>query len=1213
MARRPEFGRTWWGNAWLEALQRIDYYTNRLPRGRQYARGGTVSGVVFEDCEVKAEVQGRRRYPYRVSIRFRPFTEKEKRKISAIIAGSPTLAMQLSLGRLPESLLQAMREAGVEPFPEGWDELAASCSCPDWANPCKHLAAVYYILANEIDKDPFLVFSLRGMAAAELSLAAGLAPGEAAAPGPAEDLVFLLPEEAVPLETQAHPEGPDLSLKPTDPRDLLSLLSPSPLFWDKGDFKRLLLEMYRLVRQKVDDAGITEDHSWLRGLDLRLVFDGSGREDPFFFLFSRSSRGDPELLKDRLRSQLAPEAQLRELRLKVPEPGEEAMGSATRRGFSVRAEDLLPLLMTLSPETAEREYRSPSLRFFILAAAVSMAFAGAGSFVPRVVPEAEHDFRIVYRPLLRDSKDEAVCRALKAAFPPAAAFRVPDGRILSPDSVEGLLAVLITRMVWGFCRGRDWSYSDKTAQAFFRGRLYRAGRFEERRTRMSVVNWLAALESAGAELALLLRIEPAGDGSRFRLGLEAFSRNDPVSAPLSWREICESEGPVFGRPAEQVRLETARRLALASEHLPRLTGVLDSRGEEAPELDGEALAELLTQTAPLLNLMGIRVALSKQLQELARPRPALRAELKAVPGEVAYLSLPELLSFEWRVALGDRDISVEEFRKLASRATGVVKYRGSYLLLSPAEARTLLKRLQEPLPEPTPMEVIQWSMLEEKGEGSPFLPGRNLKKLLESIGRPADLQMPASLRAELRPYQERGVRWLYANTAHGFGACLADDMGLGKTVQALALLLKLKEEGRLGKPALVVCPTTVLGNWQKEADRFAPTLRVHVYYGTERRLDLRGKDLVLTTYGTLRRDTEKFAKKAWGALILDEAQNIKNPLTGQARAVKSIQCPVRLALSGTPVENRLLELWSIFDFLNPGYLGSRKDFQRRFAVPIERYRDRQRARHLQAAISPFVMRRLKTDGSVIRDLPEKLVLDEFCRLTPSQASLYQEVVEEAMRGIEGSEGMERRGLVLRLILYLKQICNHPAQFSGQERAPRQGSGKSERLLELLERLLEAGEKALVFTQFRQMGHLLVGLIEEELGELPLFLHGGVPRGRRDRMVRDFQEGDDHRIMVLSLKAGGVGLNLTAASNVVHYDLWWNPAVEDQATDRTFRIGQTRNVMVHRLLCLDTFEEKIDAMIKAKRELADITVRAGETWITELGDEELREIFRLGGS
>lgn len=521
----------------------------------------------------------------------------------------------------------------------------------------------------------------------------------------------------------------------------------------------------------------------------------------------------------------------------------------------------------------------------------------------------------------------------------------------------------------------------------------------------------------------------------------------------------------------------------------------------------------------------------------------------------------------------------------------------------------MLGKVSKPPPRPSNAEFLFWALCGER-EDVPLEADVGLREFLRRFTRSEKVVLPSSFRGRLRPYQKKGVAWLYTNAVRGLGCCLADDMGLGKTVQALALLLMLKEKGRLEHPALVVCPTTVVGNWEKEALRFTPTLKASVYHGADRRLNPEGEDLVITTYGTLRRDAARFRGTTWGAVVLDEAQNIKNPHTGQARAAKSLQAEVRVALSGTPVENHLGELWSIFDFLNPGFLGTPESFRRYFALPIERYRDPERIEALRRVTGPFVLRRLKSDRRVIADLPEKITAEEYCYLTPQQAALYKKIVDRALEEVEQSSGIRRKGLILSLITHLKQVCDHPSLFTGRGRAESRLSGKSSRALELLERHLHDGEKALIFTQYVEMGDCLLRMIREELGQEAAFYHGGLSRKSRERMVADFQEMEEPRIMVVSLRAGGTGMNLTAATSVIHYDLWWNPAVEDQATDRAHRIGQTRRVYVHRLITMHTFEEKIDDLMREKRELAELTVGKGEKWITELTDRELREIFSL---
>jgi SNF2 family DNA or RNA helicase len=477
------------------------------------------------------------------------------------------------------------------------------------------------------------------------------------------------------------------------------------------------------------------------------------------------------------------------------------------------------------------------------------------------------------------------------------------------------------------------------------------------------------------------------------------------------------------------------------------------------------------------------------------------------------------------------------------------------------------------------------------------------------------LEAPVDFQGKLRHYQQSGFSWLAFLREFGLGGCLADDMGLGKTIQAIALLLDLQSKGNK-RPALLICPTSVMGNWHRELDRFAPSLRVLVHHGTKREKadfsNLAAKhNVVVSSYSLLHRDEKQLMEVEWGELILDEAQNIKNPDTRQAGAARKLTAEHRVALTGTPIENRLSELWSIFEFLNPGYLGVRKSFRSAFELPIERTGDKEAARRLKSLTGPFILRRLKTDKSVIRDLPAKNEMKVFCTLTREQATLYEAVVRDSMKAISEAEGIKRRGVVLATLMKLKQVCNHPAQFLGDGSSLDDRSGKLNRLAEMLEEARSIGDRSLIFTQFAEMGELLKRYLERTFGQEVLFLHGGTPVRGRQAMVDRFQ-GDDGGLFafVLSIKAGGTGLNLTRASNVFHYDRWWNPAVENQATDRAFRIGQTRNVQVYKYICGGTVEEQIDAMIEAKKELADNIVGTGEGWITELGTEQLRELFRL---
>ncbi len=496
-----------------------------------------------------------------------------------------------------------------------------------------------------------------------------------------------------------------------------------------------------------------------------------------------------------------------------------------------------------------------------------------------------------------------------------------------------------------------------------------------------------------------------------------------------------------------------------------------------------------------------------------------------------------------------------------------------------------------------------------------------LQELLSTNGdrKLREIPTPATLDGELRPYQQRGLAWLSFLSSLGLGACLADDMGLGKTVQLLALLLAEREHAERRKrlaPTLLVCPMSVVGNWEREAERFAPGLGVHVHHGPERLAEkkfaraARASDLVITTYALATRDRETLGAVEWGRVALDEAQNIKTIDTKQTRAIRSLRARHRVALTGTPVENRLTELHSIMDFLNPGLLGPAATFKRCYARPIERYRDEHATALLRQATGPFILRRLKTDRQIIGDLPEKIEMRVDCHLTKEQASLYEAVVEEMLKKASKVEGIERSGVILAALVKLKQVCNHPAHLL-KDRSRLDGrSGKLARLEEILAEALAEGDRALCFTQFSEFGHMLSAHLQERLGREVMFLHGGTSRSARDEMVQRFQSDAGPSVFVLSLKAGGTGLNLTAANHVVHFDRWWNPAVEDQATDRAFRIGQCKNVQVRKLTCVGTLEERIDTLINRKKDLADRIVGTGEAWITELDTAQLRELVTL---
>ena len=598
------------------------------------------------------------------------------------------------------------------------------------------------------------------------------------------------------------------------------------------------------------------------------------------------------------------------------------------------------------------------------------------------------------------------------------------------------------------------------------------------------------------------------------------------------------------------------------------------------------------------------------------------------------LSLQSMLKYKLEIAVGDRTVSKRDFKKLLAQKSPIVEIDGQWIALQPSDvkaAQAVLDKSNDQL-DLSVEDALRLSTGDTKTLAKlpvvKFEPTGVLAGLLDNLSDDKSVEPVNKIegfKGELRPYQAKGVGWLSFLETWGLGACLADDMGLGKTIQLIGFLLNLKQQDLLTKPTLLVCPTSVINNWEREVKKFAPKLNTLIHHGSQRDRgksfvkQAEDKQLVITSYSLVQRDLKTLSRIEWQGIVLDEAQNIKNPTAKQSQAVREIPAGFRIALTGTPVENRLTELWSILDFLNPGFLGNRNFFQKRFAAPIEKYGDRESLNILRSLTQPFILRRLKTDKNIIQDLPDKQEMNVFCGLSAEQAELYQQLVDNSLEEIEDSEGIKRRGLILTLLLRLKQLCNHPELIEDDK--PKKSeiitdnfgdrSGKLMRLSEMLEEIVDEGDRSLIFTQFSEWGKILKPYLEAKLKEEVIFLYGATPREARQEMVDRFQnEPNGPKIFILSLKAGGTGLNLTRANHVFHVDRWWNPAVENQATDRAFRIGQKRNVQVHKFVCTGTLEERINDIIESKKELAEQTVNAGEQWLTDLDTGSLRNLLLL---
>jgi SNF2 family DNA or RNA helicase len=717
----------------------------------------------------------------------------------------------------------------------------------------------------------------------------------------------------------------------------------------------------------------------------------------------------------------------------------------------------------------------------------------------------------------------------------------------------------------------------------------------------------AVLEEHATEYRLCLRVEePQTEDAPWHIVYLLQSRSDPsllTDVKTAWAKT-------------GMRRTLLAALGRAAQLSPQIETSLRQQTSATWgfNLDTSGAYSFLSETAWLLQQSGIGLILPAWwLGKNTKARLTTRARIKR-SAVAAGLRIDSLLDVNWKIAIGDASLTARELEQLAALKVPLVRIRGQWVHVDRDELRAALERLKNGQRKLSVADAVRMQLdpriwVEARGDVGVLLERLQGRRSFE------ELAPPGGLLGELRPYQLRGYSWLRFLTKTGFGACLADDMGLGKTIQALSLILRDWCEDA-AQPVLLVCPTSVIGNWVREAQRFTPGLPIVVHHGVNRVRDaafqreVKRHALVVTSYALLHRDAELFKRSRWRGVVLDEAQNIKNPESKQARVVRALDAGYRIALTGTPVENHVGDLWSLMEFLNPGILGSHATFKREFLIPIQAMRDPDAAERLRCMSGPFILRRLKSDPSIIADLPAKNEMKIFCTLTREQASLYAAVLREYEESLTESDGMRRRGTILAMLSKLKQVCNHPAQFA-RDRSPLSGrSGKLARLEEMLEEVLDVDERALIFTQFAEMGAILAQRLSERFAREVLFLHGAVPKVRRDEMVDRFQKDRGPALFVLSLKAGGSGLNLTSANHVFHFDRWWNPAVENQATDRAFRIGQTKNVQVHKFVCAGTLEERIDALIESKRAVAENIIGSGEAWLTELSNAKLRELVAL---
>ena len=1175
------FGNTWWGMAWLNSLSHIDY-ENRIPRGASYARKGAVTVLKINENIVDAKVKGTRVRPYKVKIVLPKFTREDIDRLIDAMLQKPALITSLFQRQLTPEVADIARQCGLKIFPAKWSDLKMACDCPDWAVPCKHIAAVIYMLSREIDNNPFLVFEMHGV-----DLLSELAARNINVENKIKNIQPTALSKIVTKAAKSKSQNPASQAEITAARKRIDfsklsklseasmrLLPDNPPFYFNGNFKAIYEQELNRVTTFVE-----------RYLGGRMLADA-------VFPYN----GTPPTI--------TPDTTISILVDQYLDP--TAVVSDIDGAESLPINALAQMLLSINPDFLPDYDQSVQGLHTTMMAAVHIA--ANGLLKPEIVNLSKNQSLMLWTAMRSDANVAEILSELATMLPIGTLQMKPETAKTSWP-VENQESIILSIFLSQIVVISTHKGENAVTELFFDGAIARFDGIGEKEIPGAIKTWTDRLLVTEGRWTPVLYFSDTDDEQipQFFLNISVEDTTQGGSDTISLQEIM-----VFSR-WDDLRYDILQSVMQLSNIIPGLVDYVNDSASTPIRLSAIEIVEFITKIIPSMRMLGLKVFMPKSLSHLLKPKASLRIKERDVL-DFGVFSISDFFCYDWRVAVGDELLGIKEFEQLIAHAEGLIKFKKSYIYVSPADLEKLRARLSSPT-KLTSIDLFK-AALSEQDDDAPVELSEGVLRKINEIRAFEQIDIPEHLNAKLRPYQLRGYSWLYRNMMIGFGSILADDMGLGKTLQAITLMLKLKEENALAdEKMLVVAPVGLLYNWQAEIRRFAPTLATHIYHGTDRTLkDAKNADVVLTSYGIARSDTAKLKKEKGILMVIDEAQNIKNPKAEQSKAVNAIDAKHRIALSGTPVENRLSEFWSIMNFTNHNYLGNLTSFTKDYAKPIQVYNDAHCADELKKITAPFLMRRMKTDKTIINDLPDKIERNVYASLSPQQAALYEQTLNEAMAVIEGMATdsqqalFKRQGIILQMILALKQICDHPALFLKNENTEVALSGKAQLLIDRVQTIVDANDKVLIFTQYREMGAILQKMLADHLGTTPLFYHGGCSPEQRRQMVERFQNSRRAQVFILSLKAAGTGLNLTAANNVIHYDLWWNPAVESQATDRAYRIGQKRNVIVDRFITTGTFEERINDMINSKRNLAEMTVATGESWIGNLSNRELHELF-----
>jgi SNF2 family DNA or RNA helicase/uncharacterized Zn finger protein len=1167
------YSKTEWGKNWLQDLLE-GVKAQRLSQGMSYAQNAGVSALdIMTKGMIEAVVEGFGASRYYQQIQWSPFTLTQKEAWLDYFKANPNALTSLLNQQLKEDLISFGNSIQANLLPNDLRTLNMACSCAEQQLPCKHLVAILLVLSNQIEQNPLLLFELRG-----LNLTEEFEQEEPKKTAIPQWTNGLSPTYVSKPSNLVVANEIDFSKIENIWKKYIQLLAPQTLFY-QGDLKKKLTQKtkkaYRYYHKKnyQKEDYETAHQELKRTKDLALIIDENHQ---LINLFAMQEKGNkPLFAKDNALERCIGVLETVE-RAELPQYADAFMALHTVYRFCIKL---------LKEQNFIPKLQASSSGYFVQWLPAYSINKQIDQLIQKIVQFCPSDLLLVEQERLKALKPRtqilSLCHLFLSYFIQAATEAIPEFSNLD----------------------------DKIEYCFFSGIPIQFQAAEEQGIPLSIQSWLQPFYLGQEQYAPVLKIQEnkGAEERSFFVQIQVENRGDKNALPLNLDQFLQQKK---FKEYHFVVLKSLQRLA---EYYPDLEQVLSQQKTRTNNYTTAEFEFVFFEILPILRMLNISVVLPKALQQLTRPRLGIsigKKPEKKTKGK-SFMNIKTLLAIEWKVVIGDEMMDVLEFINKMKGQKGLVKHKEQYIHLDKEELQKILQQLEQP-PVATANQIVQ-AVLSQSLDEYPVEASAEVGALFEELRANPIIAPPKTLKATLRPYQAVGYSWMYKNAQLNLGSLIADDMGLGKTLQVISLLLKFKEEGYLDQQqALVIVPTSLLTNWMKEIAKFAPLLNAVTYHGAKRKLS-RNADVIITSYGIARIDLNLFNQLNLYCTVIDEAQNIKNVNTAQTEAVKSIEANLNIAMSGTPVENRLAEYWSIMDYVNPNYLGSIVDFTESYSDPIEKDNNQNRLDAFRKVTAPFILRRLKSDKSIIQDLPDKIEQNYEAKLQGIQSEIYQKIVQDTLRDLARfkDDKKKRQGLILKLMGGLKQVCNHPYQYMNTGGQGPEQSGKGQILMDLLSRIQHQQEKTLIFTQYRKMGNLLLAWIKARFGMEPMYLHGGCSRTQRDEMVEAFQNDKQQTIFILSLKAAGTGLNLTAANHVIHYDLWWNPAVEAQATDRAYRIGQKKNVQVYRFITKGTLEEKIDAMIQSKKALADRSVSLGEEWLGDLSDEDLEGLLRLG--